>query len=165
MGQFEQMVIVGISMSFILSIMILGSTYYNPRLWLNDYPKDIQKVVLPKSINEKTNVLFRNYLQYYSLRNAFSFYIYTTSPWKIIVYWGLFTYFWDCNDFQFSRFINNRLAYILLDYSRFVVIPSTEEMKGYKDYKFHLRGAIAGTPFLAIVSLFWQELRQLSSVK
>ncbi|TKI86777.1 nitroreductase, partial [Bacillus mycoides] len=53
MGQFEQMVIVGISMSFILSIMILGSTYYNPRLWLNDYPKDIQKVVLPKSINEK----------------------------------------------------------------------------------------------------------------
>lgn len=53
MGQIEQMVIVGISMSFILSIMILGSTYYNPRLWLNDYPKDIQKVVFPKSINEK----------------------------------------------------------------------------------------------------------------
>lgn len=48
MGQFEQMVIVGISMSFILSIMILGSAYYNPRLWLNDYPTDIQKVVLLK---------------------------------------------------------------------------------------------------------------------
>lgn len=54
MGEIEQIMIVGISMSFILTIMILGSLYYNPRLWLNDYPKDIQKVVLPKSINEKS---------------------------------------------------------------------------------------------------------------
>lgn len=37
---------------------------------------------------------------------------------------------------------------------RFVVIPSTEGMKGYKDYKIHLRGAMIGTPFLIIVSLF-----------
>lgn len=37
---------------------------------------------------------------------------------------------------------------------RFVVIPSTEGMKGYKDYIFHLRGAIVGTPFLTIISLF-----------
>ncbi|SCC37367.1 Uncharacterized protein BC05F1_03095 [Bacillus wiedmannii] len=36
----------------------------------------------------------------------------------------------------------------------FVVIPSTEGMKGYKNYKFHLRGAIIGTKFFAIVSLF-----------
>ncbi|MFE6014597.1 nitroreductase, partial [Bacillus thuringiensis] len=37
---------------------------------------------------------------------------------------------------------------------RFVVIPSTAGMKGYKDYKFHLRGAIVATQILAIVSLF-----------
>lgn len=37
---------------------------------------------------------------------------------------------------------------------RFVVIPSTAGMKGYKDYKFHLRGAIVATHILAIVSLF-----------
>ena len=54
---------------------------------------------------------------------------------------------------------------ILLDYPRFVVIPSTEGMKGYKDYKFHLRGAIVATQILAIVSLFLAELPQLFSVK
>ena len=45
------------------------------------------------------------------------------------------------------------------------MIPSTEGMKGYKDYKFHLRGAIVATQILAIVSLFWRELPQLFSVK
>ncbi|MDT3498618.1 nitroreductase, partial [Bacillus toyonensis] len=45
MSQFEQMMYVGVIMSIVLSVMILGSLYYNPRLSLNDYPKDIQKVV------------------------------------------------------------------------------------------------------------------------
>ncbi len=30
------------------------SLYYNPRLSLTDYPQDIQKVVFPKSIHEKS---------------------------------------------------------------------------------------------------------------
>lgn len=54
MSQLEQTMYVGVIMSIVLSVMILGSLYYNPRLWLNDYPKDIQKVVFPKSINEKS---------------------------------------------------------------------------------------------------------------
>lgn len=54
MSQFEQMMYVGVIMSIVLSLMVLGSLYYNPRLSLNDYPKDIQKVVLPKSIHEKS---------------------------------------------------------------------------------------------------------------
>ena len=45
MNQFEQMMYVGVIMSIVLSVMILGSLYYNPRLSLTDYPKDIQKVV------------------------------------------------------------------------------------------------------------------------
>ncbi|CAI8993781.1 hypothetical protein EMIT079MI2_90077 [Bacillus sp. IT-79MI2] len=53
MGQYEQMLLVGTIMSIILSIIILGSLYYNPRLWLNDYPKDIQKSVLPKQLLKK----------------------------------------------------------------------------------------------------------------
>lgn len=54
MNQFEQMMYVGVIMSIVLSVMILGSLYYNPRLSLTDYPKDIQKVVFPKSIHEKS---------------------------------------------------------------------------------------------------------------
>ena len=43
MNQFEQMMYVGVIMSIVLSVMILVSLYYNPRLSLTDYPKDIQK--------------------------------------------------------------------------------------------------------------------------
>lgn len=60
MGQYEQMLLVGTIMSIILSIIILGSLYYNPRLWLNDYPKDIQKSVLPKQLLKKTNFILWN---------------------------------------------------------------------------------------------------------
>lgn len=54
MNPFEQMMYVGVIMSIVLSVMILGSLYYNPRLSLTEYPKDIQKVVFPKSIHEKS---------------------------------------------------------------------------------------------------------------
>ncbi|MGH0597530.1 nitroreductase [Bacillus mycoides] len=155
MGQFEQMVIVGISMSFILSIMILGSTYYNPRLWLNDYPKDIQKVVLPKSINEKKQTFY-----FEIIYNIILFGTPLVSTY-ILHHHGKLLYIEAYLHTFGIVMIFNLVDLLIIDWlifcwitPRFVVIPSTEGMKGYKDYKFHLRGAIAGTPFLAIVSLF-----------
>jgi hypothetical protein len=36
-----------------MSVLILGSLYYNPRLWLQDYPKEIQAKVPPLTPREK----------------------------------------------------------------------------------------------------------------
>lgn len=42
----------GLILSVGLSILIFGSLYMNPRLWLQDYPKEIQAKVPPKTLQE-----------------------------------------------------------------------------------------------------------------
>ncbi|MBM6648754.1 nitroreductase [Bacillus sp. RIT 809] len=155
MGQIEQMMIVGISMSFILSIMTLGSLYYNPRLWLNDYPKDIQKVVLPKSINEKKQTYYFGIIYNIILFGTPLVSTYILHQHEKLLYIEAYLHtFGIVMTFNLvDLFIIDWLIFCWIT-PRFVVIPSTEEMKGYKDYIFHLRGAIVGTPFLAIISLF-----------
>ncbi|PEU74420.1 nitroreductase [Bacillus cereus] len=155
MSSFEQMIYVGVIMSIVLSVMILGSLYYNPRLSLTEYPKDIQKVVFPKSIHEKKQTIYFN-IAY----NAILFGTPFVSTY-ILHKHGKLLYI-DAYLHTFGiLMIFNLVDLFILDWlifcwitPRFVVIPSTEGMKGYKDYKFHLRGAIVGTKFLAIVSLF-----------
>jgi hypothetical protein len=39
----------GAILSAALSVVVLGSLYYNPRLWLHDYPKEIQAKVPRKN--------------------------------------------------------------------------------------------------------------------
>lgn len=43
----------GALLSTLLGILILASLYYNPRLWLQDYPAEIRARVLPLSRREK----------------------------------------------------------------------------------------------------------------
>ncbi|EJQ95940.1 MULTISPECIES: hypothetical protein [Bacillus] len=155
MGEIEQIMIVGISMSFILTIMILGSLYYNPRLWLNDYPKDIQKVVLPKSINEKKQTYYFEIIYNIILFGTPLVSTYILHQHEKLLYIEAYLHTFGI------VMIFNLVDLFIIDWlifcwitPRFVVIPSTEGMKGYKDYIFHLRGAIVGTPFLAIISLF-----------
>ena len=45
----QQVIVDGLLLSGLLGIIILGSLYYNPRLWLNDYPKEMQAKVPPLS--------------------------------------------------------------------------------------------------------------------
>ncbi len=155
MSSFEQMMYVGVIMSIVLSVMILGSLYYNPRLSLTEYPKDIQKVVFPKSIHEKKQTIYFN-IAYNSILFGTPFVsTYILHKHEKLLY--IDAYFHNFGILM----IFNAVDLFILDWlifcwitPRFVVIPSTEGMKGYKDYKFHLRGAIVGTKFLAIVSLF-----------
>jgi hypothetical protein len=43
----------GLILSVGLSIVLLGSLYYNPRLWLQDYPAEIRERVAPLTSGEK----------------------------------------------------------------------------------------------------------------
>ncbi|CAM3979449.1 nitroreductase [Bacillus luti] len=155
MNPFEQMIYIGVIMSIVLSVMILGSLYYNPRLSLTDYPKDIQKVVFPKSIYEKKQTFYFN-IAYNAILFGTPFVsTYILHKHKKLLYidaylhtFGILMIF-----ILVDLFILDWLIFCWIT-PKFVVIPSTEGMKGYKDYKFHLRGAIVGTKILAIVSLF-----------
>ncbi|WP_033657151.1 hypothetical protein [Bacillus cereus] len=155
MSSFEQMIYVGIIMSIVLSVLILGSLYYNPRLSLTDYPKDIQKVVFPKTINEKKQTIYFNVVYNTILFGTPFISTYILHQQEKLLYMDAYLHTLGI------LMIFNLVDLFIMDWlifcwitPRFVVIPSTEGMKGYKDYKFHLRGAIVGTLFLAIVSLF-----------
>ncbi|PFV82355.1 nitroreductase [Bacillus sp. AFS059628] len=155
MNPFEQMIYVGVIMSIVLSVLILGSLYYNPRLSLTEYPKDIQKLVFPKSIHEKKQTIYFN-IAYNAILFGTPFVsTYILHKHEKLLYIDAYIHAFGI------LMIFNVVDLFILDWlifcwitPRFVVIPTTEGMKGYKDYKFHLRGAIVGTKFLAIVSLF-----------
>lgn len=155
MNPFEQMMYVGVIMSIVLSAMILGSLYYNSRLSLTEYPKDIQKVVFPKSIHEKKQTIYFNIAYNAILFGTPVVSTYILHKHEKLLYVDAYLHTFGI------LMIFNVVDLFILDWlifcwitPRFVVIPSTEGMKGYKNYKFHLRGAIVGTKFLAIVSLF-----------
>ncbi|WP_141525315.1 nitroreductase [Bacillus cereus] len=155
MNPFEQMMYVGVIMSIVLSVMILGSLYYNPRLSLTEYPKEIQRVVFPKSIYEKKQTIYFNIAYNAILFGTPVVSTYILHKHEKLLYIDAYLHTFGI------LMIFNLVDLFIIDWlvfcwitPKFVVIPSTEGMKGYKDYKFHLRGAIVGTKFLAIVSLF-----------
>jgi hypothetical protein len=53
MFSLQQALMDGVILSLVLSVLVIGSLYYNPRLWLQDYPKAIQEKVPPLTREEK----------------------------------------------------------------------------------------------------------------
>src|SRR5689334_2572866 len=49
----QHIVIDGLLLSLVLGVIIMASLKYNPRLWLQDYPKEVQAKVPPVSKREK----------------------------------------------------------------------------------------------------------------
>lgn len=49
----QKILLDGTLFSLALSVLVMGSLYYNPRLWLQDYPKPIQDRVPPLNDSEK----------------------------------------------------------------------------------------------------------------
>ena len=52
-----KIVLDGAILSTVASLILIASLYFNPRLFLQDYPKDIQSRVPPKTEKEKRQSL------------------------------------------------------------------------------------------------------------
>jgi hypothetical protein len=130
------MLLYGLPASLLLSALIIGMELVNPRLMLRSYPKDVQAAVPPQTDQEKRQTL----------------------------YWGI--PFWLCligfplaaalatkaaqgNAFEIflsaagTLFLFNLVDWLILDWlivctitPRFMVLPGTEGMAGYKNYGF-----------------------------
>ena len=50
--------IYGLLMSIVTGVLILGSLYINPRIWLQDYPAEIRAKVPPNTPDEKRAQLY-----------------------------------------------------------------------------------------------------------
>jgi hypothetical protein len=140
--------------SVIASIFILITVWLNPRLWLQDYPPDIQARVPPKTEKEKQ----------ISLVVGIPFLILLFATPLISTLMLRSQYQGEPSFFLFSAhafgvvFVFNLVDWLVLDWvvfclitPGFLVIPGSEGAHGYKDYWFHFRGFLAGTVFSVVL--------------
>jgi len=132
--------------SAVLSALILAMVLRNPRLMLQDYPRDVRPAVPPKTAAERRetalwSVVFLTLL--FGLPLAWVVELKLQEPG--LPFWMLFL-----NAFAVLA-IFNLIDWLVLDWlvfctltPRFAVLPGTEGMSGYKDYGMHFRGFLIG---------------------
>lgn len=142
--------------SAIASLYISAILYINPRLFLQDYPEDIQRAVPQKTREERRLSILLG------------------TPFLLLLFAGPFISTLTLNhqsggELSFFAaslhafgivFIFNLVDWLILDWlifctitPNFLVIPDTEGMAGYKDYSFHFRAFRIGTVLSIIAGL------------
>lgn len=149
-----KIVLDGAILSVVASLILISSLRFNPRLFLQDYPDDIQSKVPPKTEKENQQSLVVG-IPFLIVLVAIPFILTLTlkhQSGEDVSFLQLFL-----NAFGVA-FIFNLVDLLFLDWlmfctitPKFVVITGTEGMEGYKDYSYHFRGFIIGT-FLSVVA-------------
>lgn len=146
----------GLLLSLIASLLLLASLWINPRVFLQDYPKEIQAKVPPKTRSERRLSLLLGipFLLLLILGPFFSTLALQQQNSGGSSFIALFV-----NAFGVV-FVFNLVDWLLLDWlifctitPQFVVVPGTEGMASYQDYWFHFRGFVLGTLLSAISAL------------
>lgn len=147
----------GTLLSLVLGLLVMGSLYYNPRLWLQDYPAPIQAKVPPQTPTEKRQqrilviplLLFMFFIPLYStyqlrLENGGSL------PF-ITAYVNTFAI---SNIFNLFDAVVLDLLILTFMKPKFAVIPGAEGMEYlYRDWNMHLRNYLKGIVVCAVLSL------------
>jgi len=138
----------------VLSAVLLAMGLRNPRLMLQDYPDDVRAAVPPKTAAERRETLWWSLpllcllfgtplaatigarLQLPGLSFAGAF----VNAFMVMIAFDLFD--WLVIDW---------LVFCTLT-PRFVVLPGTEGMAGYKDYAMHFRGFLVGLALALVAS-------------
>ena len=156
MFSIRKVVLDGATLSFIASLLLIVSLRLNPRIWLQDYPEAIQDKVPPKTEREKRLSLIFG-IPFLVLLVAVPF-ISTLALKRQgggdVSFLQLFL-----NAFGVA-FTFNLVDLLLLDWlmfctitPKFVVIPGTEGMEGYKDYSHHFKASMIGTVLSVVAGL------------
>jgi hypothetical protein len=155
MSNFSRILIHGGALSLLSSLYLLAVLYYNPRLFLQDYPDEVQARVPPKTAQERRQSLLVG-VPFLLLLIA----VPTLSTLALknqaggATFWQLFL-----NAFGVV-FSFNLVDWLLLDWliictlkPRFLIIPGTEGMDSYEDYAYHFRGFLIGTLLSLVAGL------------
>ena len=156
MFSIRKVVIDGAILSVIASLLIVVSLRFNPRMWLQDYPQDIQDRVPPKTKEEKRQALVVG-IPFLIVLVAVPFYstlVLSIQGGSDISFFQLFL-----NAFGVA-FVFNLVDLLLLDWlmfstitPKFLVIPGTEGMEEYRDYYYHFRAFLIGTVLSVVAGL------------
>lgn len=151
-----KLLIDGIILSVLASIVIGVTLWINPRSMLQDYPKDIQALVPPKTQKEKqlSNLIGIPFLLLMVGVPFFSTLTLKQANNDHISFLALFV-----NAFGVV-WIFNLVDLLFLDWllictftPKFAIIPGTEGAAGYKDYTFHFRGFLIGTVLSVVAGM------------
>jgi hypothetical protein len=146
----------GLILSAIASIFILISMRVQPRIWLQDYPPDIQDRVPPKTEKEMRLSLALG-IPFLVLLVAVPF----ISTLVLKNHHQCTLSFISLAIHAFGViFVFNVVDWLILDWlmfctitPRFVVISGSEGAEGYNDYMFHFRGFLIGTALSLVAGL------------
>jgi len=146
----------GLALSIVLSAMIVGTLYANPRLLLQSYPEGIQRAAGAKTASEQrtTRIIGACFLLVLIGVPAVSTWLLERSlggdiafPTAFLNAFGIMTVF-------------NAVDWLVIDWllfctvtPKFLVIEGTEGMAEYRNYRFHFRGFVVGTVLAAAASL------------
>ena len=153
MNTLSTILIYGIAGSVLISAVLLGMIAVNPRLMLQDYPKDVQAAVPPKTREEKRQTLYWG-LPFWLLLIGFP----TASALSAkAAHAGFLEIFLSAFG---VIFVFNLVDWLILDWlvfctitPRFAVLPGTEGMAGYKNYAMHFKGFLIGTALSVVTGL------------
>jgi hypothetical protein len=149
-------VIWGVILSLVLTVLLFGVGLTNPEMMLNDYPPDIQAKYGPmseKSKKQKTLFAIALVLAVIGILVASVLQLAHASggePGFVPVFVSTFVAVFTFN--LFDLIVLDFLLFVYLQ-PKFIVLPGTEGMAGYRDYGFHFRGFLIGTVISVIASL------------
>ena len=143
----------GLLLSVLFAAIVLAMGLVNPRFKLQDYPKDIQAVVPPKTAAEKRQTLYWGLPFWVFLLGCPSL-----AALSVKAANGSFLEIFVA---AFGvLFLSNLVDWLILDWlifctitPTFVVLPGTEGMAGYKNYGMHFRGFLIGTVLAILIGL------------
>ena len=143
----------GLLLSVLFSAIILAMVLVNPRLMLQDYPKDIQAEVPPKTSAEKRQTFYWGLPVWVFLLGCPT----VAALWVKAANGNALEIFLTAFG---VLFLSNLVDWLILDWlifctitPTFVVLPGTEGMAGYKNYGMHFRGFLIGTVLAILIAL------------
>ena len=146
----------GVILSGVLFTLILGLVRINPEIMLKDYPPDIQAKYGPMSERSKRQRIPVAILVIVVLFGivTLSFQDLGTDPQGDLSFFTALIHLFV----MFSVF--NLLDWLVLDWfivvtirPSFIILPGTEGLAGYEDYRFHFRGFLIGTVITLVTSI------------
>ncbi len=151
----------GLLYSTLLSIFVMGSLYYNPRLWLHDYPKAIQAKVPPPTREEKRlqRIVFAPMMLLLLGFPLYSVYSLKLAAGGTLSFGEAFANaLVITHTFNIVDAVVLDLLILALMQPKFATIPGAEGMEYlYRDWGMHLRNFLKGvvicTVFAGIIAL------------
>jgi hypothetical protein len=152
----QRILIDGSLLSLTMGIIILGSLRYNPRLWLQDYPKEIREKVPPLTAQEKRQqrlLVVPFFLVMIGIPLGSTYLLRMESGGSITFLTAYLHTFLVANFFNLFDAVVLDFLILALIQPKFAALPGTEDMGYlYRDWGMHVRNYLKGIIVCGVLS-------------